>query len=111
MLIKESAQCPETEVPELAAAQDEADAAEEKRFELPEHIVEWIDFGTMGSLSKKQRHNDGGHPVPKLQKEAYISNLRRLFTDNEKRTEQRVFDGFAGGIALGDDWSFCDPAV
>ena len=35
--------------------QDDAEAPEEQKIALPEHGIEWIDFGMMGALSSKQR--------------------------------------------------------
>ena len=34
---------------------DEAEVKEEKKIPLPEHSIEWIDFGMMGVLNQKQR--------------------------------------------------------
>ncbi|MBO4835159.1 MAG: AarF/ABC1/UbiB kinase family protein [Lachnospiraceae bacterium] len=50
VLIKAPVRRVETEEPE-AAGEENA----EKKIPLPEHGVEWIDFGMMGSLSKPQR--------------------------------------------------------
>ena len=38
-----------------AAGESGTDAADEQKIPLPEHGIEWIDFGMMGTLSKKQR--------------------------------------------------------
>ena len=51
VLIKALVRRVETAEPE--AAEDSEDA--EKKLPLPEHGVEWIDFGMMGSLAKSQR--------------------------------------------------------
>ena len=54
VLIKEA---PPIAAPAVAkeAAEGEGDAAEEKKLPLPDHAIEWIDFGMMGTLNTKQR--------------------------------------------------------
>ena len=37
--------------------EDDADASGEKKIQIPEHGIEWIDFGMMGTLTTKQRQN------------------------------------------------------
>ena len=49
----ESAPAPEKEKPE--EEKDGEDGAEEKKLQYPDHGIEWIDFGMMGTLSTKQR--------------------------------------------------------
>ncbi len=39
----------------VSTAEDSTDTPAEPAIPLPEHGIEWIDFGMMGSLSKKQR--------------------------------------------------------
>ena len=38
-----------------AGAADAAGSSEDKKIPLPDHSIEWIDFGMMGTLSSKQR--------------------------------------------------------
>ena len=38
-----------------ATSEEGGEAPAEKKWELPEHGIEWIDFGMMGTLSSKQR--------------------------------------------------------
>ena len=40
-----------------AAAETDGEKSEEEKIPLPEHGIEWIDFGMMGTLSSKQRQN------------------------------------------------------
>ena len=40
---------------ETGTAEDNTDASAGQKIPLPEHGIEWIDFGMMGSLSQKQR--------------------------------------------------------
>ncbi len=44
-----------TEENEAGAAEDKKDASEAEKISLPEHGIEWIDFGMMGMLTAKQR--------------------------------------------------------
>ena len=54
VLIKEAG--PRMPKPEpVDVVEGEQDEAEEKGLPLPDHDIEWIDFGMMGSLSTKQR--------------------------------------------------------
>jgi ubiquinone biosynthesis protein len=41
--------------PENASVEGEEKPAEENKIPLPEHSIEWIDFGMMGTLTQKQR--------------------------------------------------------
>ncbi|MBQ7183852.1 MAG: AarF/ABC1/UbiB kinase family protein [Clostridia bacterium] len=50
VLIKETAA-----VQAAAADEDPAEAPAERKTPLPEHSIEWIDFGMMGTLTSKQR--------------------------------------------------------
>ena len=43
------------EKPAEPAAEGEEKPAEEQKIPLPDHSIEWIDFGMMGTLSSKQR--------------------------------------------------------
>jgi len=40
---------------ETETVESEEKPADEKKFPLPEHSIEWIDFGMMGTLTQKQR--------------------------------------------------------
>jgi len=46
---------PDTEPVASEPVQDDEEASEEQKMPLPEHGIEWIDFGMMGALSSKQR--------------------------------------------------------
>lgn len=46
---------PDAEQAPSAPAQDDTEASAEQKTPLPEHGIEWIDFGMMGVLSSKQR--------------------------------------------------------
>ena len=49
------APAPRAEEAKAEAEQEGEEKAGEKKFEMPEHGIEWIDFGMMGTLSTKQR--------------------------------------------------------
>ena len=56
MLIKKSATAaPVTEDNAGETTEDKPKEGDEKKIPLPEHDVEWIDFGMMGTLTSKQR--------------------------------------------------------
>jgi len=44
-----------TEVSVDETTEKNSDEAEEQKIQLPEHSIEWIDFGMMGTLTSKQR--------------------------------------------------------
>ena len=55
MLIKKSVAAPVTEDNAGETTEDKPKEGDEKKIPLPEHDVEWIDFGMMGTLTSKQR--------------------------------------------------------
>ena len=54
----------------------EGEAAEEKKIPLPEHSIEWIDFGMMGTLTQKQRQTLIDIVTNVVMKDAY--SLKRI---------------------------------
>ncbi len=54
----------------------EEPAEEEKKIPLPEHSIEWIDFGMMGTLTQKQRQTLIDIVTSVVMKDAY--NLKRI---------------------------------
>ena len=57
VLIKPPADRTSAAEPADAGARESEEASEEKKIPLPEHGIEWIDFGMMGKLTAKQRQN------------------------------------------------------
>lgn len=55
VLIKKSVTAPVTEDNAGETTEDKPKEGDEKKIPLPEHDVEWIDFGMMGTLTSKQR--------------------------------------------------------
>ena len=66
------------EVSEPAAEpkEGEENAEEEKKIPLPEHSIEWIDFGMMGTLTQKQRQTLIDIVTNVVMKDAY--SLKRI---------------------------------
>ena len=62
--------------PETETAEGEGKADEEKKVPLPEHSIEWIDFGMMGTLTQKQRQTLIDIVTNVVMKDAY--NLKRI---------------------------------
>ena len=58
------------------AVEGEEKPAEEKKIPLPEHSIEWIDFGMMGTLTQKQRQTLIDIVTNVVMKDAY--NLKRI---------------------------------
>ena len=55
VLIKDPDPHEQAEITELMPDDEEKSEEGEKKFQLPDHSIEWIDFGMMGLLSKKQQ--------------------------------------------------------
>jgi ubiquinone biosynthesis protein len=62
--------------PKPDAVEGEEKPAEEKKIPLPEHSIEWIDFGMMGTLTQKQRQTLIDIVTNVVMKDAY--NLKRI---------------------------------
>ena len=62
--------------PKTEAMEGEEKPAEEKKIPLPEHSIEWIDFGMMGTLTQKQRQTLIDIATNVVMKDAY--NLKRI---------------------------------
>ena len=62
--------------PKPEAVEGEEKPAEEKKIPLPEHSIEWIDFGMMGTLTQKQRQTLIDIVTNVVMKDAY--NLKRI---------------------------------
>lgn len=62
--------------PKTEAVEGEEKPAEEKKIPLPEHSIEWIDFGMMGTLTQKQRQTLIDIVTNVVMKDAY--NLKRI---------------------------------
>ena len=62
--------------PETESVEGEEKPAEEKKIPLPEHSIEWIDFGMMGTLTQKQRQTLIDIVTNVVMKDAY--NLKRI---------------------------------
>ena len=62
--------------PKPDAVEGEEKPAEEKKIPLPEHSIEWIDFGMMGTLTQKQRQTLIYIVTNVVMKDAY--NLKRI---------------------------------
>ena len=62
--------------PKPEAVEGEEKPAEEKKIPLPEHSIEWIDFGMMGTLTQKQRQTLIDIVTNVVMKYAY--NLKRI---------------------------------
>ena len=62
--------------PKPDAVEGEEKPAEEKKIQLPEHSIEWIDFGMMGTLTQKQRQTLIDIVTNVVMKDAY--NLKRI---------------------------------
>ena len=62
--------------PKPEAVEGEEKADEEKKIPLPEHSIEWIDFGMMGTLTQKQRQTLIDIVTNVVMKDAY--NLKRI---------------------------------
>ena len=62
--------------PKTEAVEGEEKPAEEKKVPLPEHSIEWIDFGMMGTLTQKQRQTLIDIVTNVVMKDAY--NLKRI---------------------------------
>ena len=62
--------------PKPEAVEGEEKSAEEKKIPLPEHSIEWIDFGMMGTLTQKQRQTLIDIVTNVVMKDAY--NLKRI---------------------------------
>lgn len=69
--VAESAAEPGTE-----PAEEKEKPAEEKKIPLPEHTIEWIDFGMMGTLTQKQRQTLIDIVTNVVMKDAY--SLKRI---------------------------------
>ena len=69
-------QVSEPVVAEPEAVEGEEKPAEEKKIPLPEHSIEWIDFGMMGTLTQKQRQTLIDIVTNVVMKDAY--NLKRI---------------------------------
>ena len=67
---------PVTAEPKPEAVEGEEKPAEEKKIPLPEHSIEWIDFGMMGTLTQKQRQTLIDIVTNVVMKDAY--NLKRI---------------------------------
>ena len=67
---------PVTAEPKPEAVEGEEKSAEEKKIPLPEHSIEWIDFGMMGTLTQKQRQTLIDIVTNVVMKDAY--NLKRI---------------------------------
>ena len=66
----------EQEVKATEPEPKEGEAAEEKKIPLPEHNIEWIDFGMMGTLTQKQRQTLIDIVTNVVMKDAY--SLKRI---------------------------------
>ena len=62
--------------PKPEAVEGEEKTDEEKKIPLPEHSIEWIDFGMMGTLTQKQRQTLIDIVTNVVMKDAY--NLKRI---------------------------------
>lgn len=62
--------------PETEPKEGEEQVEEEKKIPLPEHSIEWIDFGMMGTLTQKQRQTLLDIVTNVVMKDAY--NLKRI---------------------------------
>ena len=62
--------------PKPDAVEGEEKPADEKKIPLPEHSIEWIDFGMMGTLTQKQRQTLIDIVTNVVMKDAY--NLKRI---------------------------------
>ena len=66
----------ETKTETVESLEGEEKADEEKKIALPEHSIEWIDFGMMGTLTPKQRQTLLDIVTNVVMKDAY--NLKRI---------------------------------
>jgi ubiquinone biosynthesis protein len=66
----------EVEKPAAESEEGEEKPAEEKKIPLPEHGIEWIDFGMMGTLTQKQRQTLLDIVTNVVMKDAY--GLKRI---------------------------------
>ena len=72
VLIKAPSAINEGKAPEAAARVEEnSDSATDQKIALPEHSIEWIDFGMMGTLSTKQRQSLMDIVTSVVMKDAY----------------------------------------
>ena len=78
VFIKEPVPGEDTKVEEVKTETSEGEekADEEKKMPLPEHSIEWIDFGMMGTLTQKQRQTLIDIVTNVIMKDAY--NLKRI---------------------------------
>ena len=72
----EQASEPVVAEPKPEAVEGEEKADEEKKIPLPEHSIEWIDFGMMGTLTQKQRQTLIDIVTNVVMKDAY--SLKRI---------------------------------